>query len=729
MDTAFLGNPQFPDAPTRIYLDIEGDPERGFCYLVGVIVQAGEAEKRHTFWADSPAEEGRLLGQFLDLVRQYPDAWVYAYGAYEAAFLRRAAKAAGRQEEAGRTLARTFNVLSVVHPHIYFPTYSNGLKDIGSYLGFRWTEPDASGIQSVVWRRGWERTGDPVLKEKLMTYNMEDCEALRRVTEFLSGACPRPQLRGERPGGDEVLPVIRVEEITPVSNRREWCRPQFAVQDFEFVSERAYFDYQRDRVYVRTSKALRKSQSRNRGRQGKRNLRVNRCVELVAERCPFCGSTSLTLTPSRTLTRFGFDLRITPGGIRRWVTRYTTSYHRCVACERQFLPWEYLRVVAHGHALMSWAMYQHVVRRTTLANVAEMIKEYYGLSVFYPDVRSFKVLLARYYEGTYQRLLEKLRSGSLIHADETEVHLKDGSKGYVWVFTSLEEAFFLYRPSREGSFLTELLKGFRGVLVSDFYAAYGSLDCPQQKCLVHLIRDFNEDIRGNPWDEELKSLAGDFGSVLRAIVSTIDQHGLKGRHLGKHKREVTGFFESLAGSPLHSEVAEGYRKRLLKNREKLFTFLDHDGVPWNNNNAEYAVKRFAYYREIANGLVHEEGLKQYLVLLSLYVTCKYKGVSFLRFLLSRETDIDKKLPVAGIGFRSFNEITFGTGRRYERCSIASTRSSPSAPSSFGTPSGNITNFSGNSLTSEFRLSASMTTFRSFSTASSGSRLSTSLSRD
>src|SRR5262245_52066064 len=85
--------------------------------------------------------------------------------------------------------------------------------------------------------------------------------------------------------------------------------------------------------------------------------------------------------------------------------------------------------------LMSWAMYQHVVRRTTLANVAEMIKEYYGLSVFYPDVRSFKVLLARYYEGTYQRLLEKLRSGSLIHADETEVHLKDGSKGYVWVFT------------------------------------------------------------------------------------------------------------------------------------------------------------------------------------------------------------------------------------------------------------------------------------------------------
>jgi hypothetical protein len=63
-------------------------------------------------------------------------------------------------------------------------------------------------------------------------------------------------------------------------------------------------------------------------------------------------------------------------------------------------------------------------------------------------------------------------------------------------------------------------------------------------------------------------------------------------------------------------------------------------VPWNNNNAEHAVKRFAYYREVADGYFSEVGQNEYLVLLSLYVTCKYKGVSFLRFLLSREKDID-----------------------------------------------------------------------------------------
>jgi hypothetical protein len=198
----------------------------------------------------------------------------------------------------------------------------------------------------------------------------------------------------------------------------------------------------------------------------------------------------------------------------------------------------------------------------------------------------------------------------------------------------------MYRPSREGSFLTDLLKGFRGVLVSDFYGAYDSIDCEQQKCLIHLMRDFNHDLLGNPWDEELKDLASQFGALLRTIVATVDRYGLRRRHLSKHKRDVDKFYRFLSRQVGRSELFEGYRARLLKNRGKLFTFLNHDDVPWNNNNAEHAVKRLAKYRAQADGRYTEAGLDQYLLLLSLYVTCKYKGLDFLRFLLSRETDID-----------------------------------------------------------------------------------------
>jgi len=77
----------------------------------------------------------------------------------------------------------------------------------------------------------------------------------------------------------------------------------------------------------------------------------------------------------------------------------------------------------------------------------------------------------------------------------------------------------------------------------------------------------------------------------------------------------------------------------ISNREVLFTFLDHDDIPWNNNNAEHAVKAFALLRRNFDGRSTEKGIKEYLILLSVCQTCKYMGVDFLDFLRSGEKDI------------------------------------------------------------------------------------------
>src|SRR5262249_7938328 len=156
--------------------------------------------------------------------------------------------------------------------------------------------------------------------------------------------------------------------------------------------------------------------------------------------------------------------------------------------------------------------------------------------------------------------------------------------------TSLEWVYFFYRDSREGTFLKEMLRGFSGVLVSDFYTAYDSLDCPQQKCLIHLLRDLNDDMLKNPFDEEFKTLAHGFSTLLRKVVETTDRYGLNKRHLHKHRAEVEAFFDEACAGEQRSEAAQGYLKRFAKYRGKLFTFLDHDGVPWNNTNAEHAIK-------------------------------------------------------------------------------------------------------------------------------------------
>ena len=78
------------------------------------------------------------------------------------------------------------------------------------------------------------------------------------------------------------------------------------------------------------------------------------------------------------------------------------------------------------------------------------------------------------YQGTYEGILRTIVKGRLIHADETQVSI-EGKRAYVWVFTTLEEVIYYYTETREGDFLHELLREFRGVLVSDFYAAYDAL--------------------------------------------------------------------------------------------------------------------------------------------------------------------------------------------------------------------------------------------------------------
>src|SRR6185369_1424945 len=134
-------------------------------------------------------------------------------------------------------------------------------------------------------------------------------------------------------------------------------------------------------------------------------------------------------------------------------------------------------------------------------------------------------------------------------------------------------------------------------------------------------------------------IVASFATLLKAIVETTDRRGLKCYFLRKHLVDVDRFYRQLTRADYRSQAALKCKERLEKNREKLFTFLSHDGVPWNNNNAEHAIKAFARLRRAILGLSTPEGIEDYLVLLSICQTCKYMGVDFLDFLLSGEKDI------------------------------------------------------------------------------------------
>ena len=136
-------------------------------------------------------------------------------------------------------------------------------------------------------------------------------------------------------------------------------------------------------------------------------------------------------------------------------------------------------------------------------------------------------------------------------------------------------------------------------------------------------------------------LAAVSASGKRFKVATIDVHGLKTHFLRKHKGQVDKFFEWCLAEEYSSELASKYQTRFKKHRDRLFTFVDHDGVPWNNNNAENAIKSFAALRRGIDGLSTKNGIRPTLKLLSIAQTLRNKNISFLDFLRSGERSLVK----------------------------------------------------------------------------------------
>jgi predicted RecB family nuclease len=621
---------------TPVYLDVEGLPDRDFYYLIGIRVGTGDDAVQFAFWADDETAEKRIWNEFLDVISTIPDPRLIHFGSYETVFLKRMSSRHGEPRE-GSTVSlaieRAVNLLSLIFAHIYFPTFSNGLKEIAEYLGFRWSGSPRTGLEAIVWRHHWEVSGDQCVKQALLDYNRDDCEALALVANRILDLYRSSPANGPSSQNDVIL-ASEVKQESPFPLR--FGRNTFALPELEIVNRAAYWNYQRDRIHVGSRNKL----ARKRGRHPhtRRSPVPNTTVEATrASFCPTCKSNLLYRHGKR--NRIGLDLRFMWHGIKRWVTRYVVHRYRCRSCGSTFYPPAGNWITGkYGPALAAYAVYQSIELRLPQSRVAASIGRLFGLHITRNTVNRFKIATAQRYASTYDNLLKRLCRGRLLHVDETSAGVL-GKDSYVWVLTSMEDVAYFHTPTREGGTIQAMLKKFSGVLVSDFYAVYDSIECPQQKCLIHLIRDLNEELLKHPYDDGLKQLVGDFAGLVKPMVETVDRHGLKKHFLGKHRIAVDRFYRHLvAGST--SEVARKIVDRLQKNRNKLFTFLDFDDIPWNNNNAEHAIKAFASLRRVIEGKSTEKGLRDFLILLSICETCKYKSVDFLDFLRSGANDVD-----------------------------------------------------------------------------------------
>jgi predicted RecB family nuclease len=630
------GAPAFTVQDKDCFLDIEYIPEAEFYYLIGLRCCLNGRSVQHSFWAHDHVTEEKSWKDLLGCIHEYGFSRIIHFGSPEKRFFQTMSKrycnSEERKEYVEKLIDQSVNLLAVIYSQIYFPTYSNSLKDIGQYLGHRWPDEISNGYEALLARHHWDGLGDENVKESLLIYNASDCEALQLVAHCISQLCSQLSTLG---------PVEHFN-VVDTNKLRGWGPfkfgpVNFSSPDFEYINRASYWDYQRERIVIR-------SQGLSKRRSVRRSIRKTKCpINKVIECsrsvvCPTC--------KSRKVYKYGlmrrnvYDLKFFSGGLKRWALQYRYNRHICWTCKRTFMPRSTPRTRSKfGESLVRFVVFLIVDLQISQSAATRLITQFCGLELSRESAGRLKSTAAEFYKFAYKKILRQIVQSHIVHVDETKVSL-NGRSAYVWVLANQENVAYFWSDNREGEKVHTILKDFKGVLLSDFYGVYDSFECAQQRCLIHLMRDLNDDLLREPFNEELKLVGNGFSSVLKPIIETIDRYGLKRRFMNKHRRSVDGFWRWLAKANLETEIAAGYRKRFEKNREKLFTFMDYDDVPWNNNTAEHAIKAFATLRRVFGGHSTERSLQDYLVLLSVCETCHYRGIDFWKFLSSGYKDVD-----------------------------------------------------------------------------------------
>src|SRR5258708_19507613 len=139
-----------------------------------------------------------------------------------------------------------------------------------------------------MWRSEWQNSRDPGIKKKLITYNADDCAAIQKVADAIA------HVFDEQRTADTAVDSINVKSLTPEYPQR-FGPLNFAVPAFEQINAAAYWDYQRNKVYVKSNNRARRA-SQRRQRSSSKPVLINKFLDVINNLpacCSHCGHSAI----------------------------------------------------------------------------------------------------------------------------------------------------------------------------------------------------------------------------------------------------------------------------------------------------------------------------------------------------------------------------------------------------------------------------------------------------
>lgn len=367
------------------------------------------------------------------------------------------------------------------------------------------------------------------------------------------------------------------------------------------------------------------------GARREQPTRIDQFAEHRATVCPDCGGPLNECAETR--VRYVEDIPDT----KPETTQHTIHRDWCPQCKQKVEPpiTDALPGSTLGLRVLVLSAWLHYALGNTLGQLVEVFNFHLQLKITPGGLIQMWYRLQELLFEWYEQIQREALLSAVLHADETGWRV-NGKTNWLWCFTNPDCTYYLIDRSRGSPALARFFTAeFQGTLVTDFWSAYNAVACAdRQMCLVHLLRELEQTLQyknpGPGWSEFEKKLRRLLGDAIRLwkCRDELETAALVSRRLRLDQR---------LGELIEADWNNGHARRLLKrlrrHQQDLFTFLDRDGVPFDNNHAERSIRPAVVIRKNSYGNRSEQGADCQAVLMSVFRTLKQRGHDPIRTII------------------------------------------------------------------------------------------------
>jgi hypothetical protein len=311
---------------------------------------------------------------------------------------------------------------------------------------------------------------------------------------------------------------------------------------------------------------------------------------------------------------------------------------------------------ARGHfgpELTALIAYLTVVCRMPRRVVEALLGQVLGIDISLGSTQKCWEEASQAVAAPFQELEKQLKNEPVLNVDETGWRT-NGAKRYLWAFVAAGYVVYTVATTRSSQVLVDLLgKVFQGILCNDRFSAYLKYHSGKgQFCWAHLKRNLLgmlELTKSSAVEQFCRDVLAQHARLFRLWhkfrSGQIDRSQLLLRSIPIQKRIFELAERHLDSS--HRQV-RNLARALFEHNERLFTFLEHEGVEPTNNSVERALRTAVQWRKICFGNRSAAGELATARLLTVAETCDLQRLNILAYLSAAIACHRRRQPVASL---------------------------------------------------------------------------------